>query len=646
MGSTELAFVSAVEQAHALRQRWDRLAGSRVVVCLDEALFPCAQAAAMFPADVTVVGRSDLGLSAKAVFAEALALATDFYGEREQSWPARVDGWLLESYKRWMIYAVHSIRVIEAALNQFRPQQVWIPDHASFPLTVSPDTDPKNPLFFDLLAPVCEHFGVRPNVGRGRERNLARKLFPLKYVAGEWTTRIKKKRLRTAPLQPRPVIMGNLDNDFHRQFDLRNLGSAAGLMFAWVRGDEALIPVEKLLERFGTPSSTKFAWLYDGAEDFSQIAAASGVKVRALAGLRYFLQSVGYQRRQRARFDELKNKYELPWADLLSEEKLPAIHSECRVAAAFYCVFEYERARSMLQHSRPDLLVTSADHWPYLPHLGAASDLGIQTLSTEAGLSFLQDNFAQKTADIVCLFGKSEVTRLTASRADAKIIFGGDALAQNGRVSTRHAERPARRVLFVMSGRIFGWWFGSLIFDYAAYTRAFSEFARLLGEQKDRVEIVIKSHPVSDLHDLYDQVVAEHDDIFVEHRREPMSDAEIADFDAAVIFSAASALIGEIIRVRLPLVYFTGALTDFGKEYFKYEGLEVAGDVAETVATLRRLLATGNDEARDAALRRQERFLGDYVDPPQRSFAAVLEEVLGRPSGAEIPNSKFQIPES
>jgi len=180
----------------------------------------------------------------------------------------------------------------------------------------------------------------------------------------------------------------------------------------------------------------------------------------------------------------------------------------------------------------------------------------------------------------------------------------------------------------MMSGRIFGWWFGSLIFDYKAYTRALVEFASLLRGHSSRVQVVIKSHPVSDLHALYDKVVAEHGDIFIEHRKKPMSDNEIADFDAAISFSAASALIAEIISVRLPLVYFTGALTDFGKKYYKYDGLEIATDVREAVAKLTRLLANEDNQARESVLEMQENFLNNYVDPAQRSFASVLKEVL------------------
>jgi len=211
---------------------------------------------------------------------------------------------------------------------------------------------------------------------------------------------------------------------------------------------------------------------------------------------------------------------------------------------------------------------------------------------------------------------------------DHVVDLAGDALAPETRAATSQRRQGPRRVLFVMSGRMFGWWFGSLIFNYPAYVKALDEFARILRALREPVQVVLKSHPVSDLHELYDKMVAEHGDIFVEHRKEPMSDAEIAAYDAAVVFSAASAFVAELIRALVPIVYFSGALTDFGRSYFKYQGLEVGGDVPETVTKLNYLLAPDGKAARNSCLQEGESFLNRYIDPTCRSFASVLEEVL------------------
>jgi hypothetical protein len=107
-----------------------------------------------------------------------------------------------------------------------------------------------------------------------------------------------------------------------------------------------------------------------------------------------------------------------------------------------------------------------------------------------------------------------------------------------------------------------------------------------------------------------------------------MSEVEIAAYDAAVVFSAASAFTAELIRAEVPVVYFSGALTEFGKTYFKYQGLEVAGDVQETVAKLEDLLTADGQAARESALAKGVSFLNRYIDPARRSFASVLEEIL------------------
>ena len=94
MASTYLSFVCNAAQAVSVRDRWRGHPTLRVVVCLDEGLFPRDDAAALFGPDVTIVGRSDLGLSAQLIFEQAVSLAEDLFGCSDQSWPARVDQWL------------------------------------------------------------------------------------------------------------------------------------------------------------------------------------------------------------------------------------------------------------------------------------------------------------------------------------------------------------------------------------------------------------------------------------------------------------------------------------------------------------------------------------------------------------------------
>src|SRR5712692_4873707 len=124
MAPVNLTFVSNAAQAASVRDRWHDTPGTRVVVCLDEALFTRGEAVSVFGSDTTIVGRSDLELSPALIFQEALSLAEELFPANDKSWPVRVERWLLESHKRWLIYAVHSLRLIEASLERFAPQQV------------------------------------------------------------------------------------------------------------------------------------------------------------------------------------------------------------------------------------------------------------------------------------------------------------------------------------------------------------------------------------------------------------------------------------------------------------------------------------------------------------------------------------------
>ncbi|HKO45933.1 MAG TPA: hypothetical protein VJU84_21835 [Pyrinomonadaceae bacterium] len=629
MASSFLSFVCTAAQAISVRDRWGGHPANRTVVCLDEGLFNRDDATALFGPDVTIVGRAELELLAQQIFEQAVSLAEDWFAGANDTWPAKVDEWLMESHKRWLLYAVHSLHLIDAAFKRFPPNQIWSPDYTSLSLTLSPDTDPSNPLFFDLLASICRRAGIPVNTTHVESKGwLPKALLPLKYVGGEWIGLARKRHKAPAgPVTQRPVMIDNLDNDFHRHFDLSRLGAAARMMFAWIRKSETVVPVEELLEQSGLPKNTRFAWLYDGTVDWSTVGYPSGVTVRRRAGLRYLLQSVSHRFRSQSRRSALKQKQNLPWLDVLLDMDLPAIHTECRVAAEYYCVFEYERARSIILKWKPELYVTAADHWPYLPHVAAAKDQRVKTLSTESGLSFLQDNFAQKRADIICVFGQLDAENVAKSYPNARVVIAGDALTPTAGAS-KARRHSSRRVLFVMSGRMFGWWFGSLIFDYPAYMKALVDFAEGFHGTPTPVQVVLKSHPVSDLHEVYDKMVDKYPDVFVQHRKEPMSDEEIAEFDVAVVFGAASAFIAELIRARVPVVYFTGALTEFGKNYHKFDGLDVSENVADLIQRLTYLLDADGGEARRVTLQHSDDFFDRYVDPQRRSFVAVLEEVL------------------
>ena len=117
-------------------------------------------------------------------------------------------------------------------------------------------------------------------------------------------------------------MIDNLDNDFHRHFDLGRLGAAATMMFAWIRKSETVVPVEQLLERSGLPKNTRFAWLYDGNVDWSSAGYPSGVTVRRRAGLRFLLQSIRHKVRAKSLRNALKKKHDLPWLEILLEMDL------------------------------------------------------------------------------------------------------------------------------------------------------------------------------------------------------------------------------------------------------------------------------------------------------------------------------------
>ncbi len=291
-------------------------------------------------------------------------------------------------------------------------------------------------------------------------------------------------------------------------------------MSAWIRDGERVVPVDQLLASVDLPETTRYSWLSSTATIMTGLSATTGVGVRPFAGLVYLAQSFWYDRRERARRTKgLAQKYDVPWWELLFGSELPAIHAECRLAAAYFCVLEYERARSVLSRWKPELVV-GADYWQYLPHFAAARDLGIKSLATSAGIAFFDENFIERQSDVICLYGPHDAEIVARTSPRIQVIQSGDVLAQaQGAPVVSKPSGRRRRVLLATSARWHGWWYGSLFIDYLTYSQALIDCARGLRTRGIPVEVVIKSHPVSDLHQLYDALVAQYGDIFVEHRK-------------------------------------------------------------------------------------------------------------------------------
>ena len=627
-----IAFVATEEQASSVASRISEAGGRQTIICVDEALYPVAKARKLFSDDTEIYGLSALHLSGDAIMEEALELTEKLFPERADDTIARIERWMVESIRRWLVYAVHSVRLVEESFRRFHPDEVWIPQYQGLELTLSPDVFERNPLFFDLLPPLCRRAGVKVNVANGKtNQSLKRALMPMKFVIGQWFSSLHQSRGdRGRSPSVRPILVSNLDNDLHRQFDLSKMHSVAKQTFAWLRDGEQIVPLEAFLEKVEAPETTAHAWLHKREIELSGQMTPAGARVRPLAGLRFLIELVRSERKQLQRRRRVRDRNGLSWWDLLFGSEIPYIHRECRLAGAFYCVYEYERTRAVLRKWRPELLVI-CNFWTDLPKLDAATDLGITSLMTSAGVNFIKNDFVERIAPIVCVYGEAEESKTVEAAPNVTVIQAGDALVppKVARLGTAERKQRPRRILMGMSGRMFGWWFGSLIFDYKVFDETLRAFAAKIRQESEPVSIVIKSHPVSDLHELYERLVLEEGDVFVEHRKAPISKEELSKFDVAVLFSAATTFLAELIRASVPVVYFDGALTDFGKNYFDYKGLTLATNLEDLYTRLVPLM-NRDDQIRASVLKQGESFLSRYINPEARPFSSVIEEIFSR----------------
>lgn len=630
-----LAFIANRVQGASVSKAWlSRSDLNRIVICLDEATFPPDEARDVFDDKVKLAGLSDLQLSPKMIMQESLSLVDDIFPSHDQSLPGQVEEWMRESLSRWLLLAVHSVRAFQSACHIFNPERIVAPEYSRMILTTRPDEVSDNPLFFDLLPGLCRRAGiVLQNSSSAKSGWVNSILTPVKYIAGQWVDAFRhRRRAPVLGFSSEPILIGNLGTDFHPHFDLNKMGRSVKGMIGWLRrhDGEYLIQVEKLIECLGLPETTG-GWSDVQLAGLATIGRQEKARIRLLAGLMYYVQLLFHRWRQNTHLRSLLYKYDVPWVDLLFSYDLPPIHAECRLAAAFFCLFEYERARSILLKTRPKLFVTSGDHWTYLPHIAAAHDLEIISLSTASGINFWRDDFTRKCADFTCVYGEATALEMRQRYPGTKIILAGDVLnAVSGEtvVTSGSNVSGTSRVLLVTSGKLYGWWFGSLLFDYPAYRQALSECADLFRAMQPRIEVVIKSHPRWDLHDLYDQVVRENSDIFVEHCRAPLSRKEVEGFDAAVVFSTGTTFIAELIRANVPIVFFSGGQTEFGCEFLDCRELLEAKSPKEVAGYLSCLGDPQESEFRLKTINRGKSLIDRYISA-ERSFDSVVSEILG-----------------
>lgn len=631
----ELAFVETAEQAESIRALWESCVARRIVICIDEGTFSPAQATEAFGSGVEVIGRSNLNLDPSRIFQEAVAVSDDLFPADDRSWAGRIEYWRLDAHRRWLLFAIHSARLINTGLERFQPERVWIPNVHPLSLSTRFDEVQDNPLFFDLLAILCSQAMIA--VVPARRRNIAwlrRFMLPWKYVIGQWVASLRRPKIRQKELLVRPILINNLHSDFHRQFDLARLGPTATLMHAWLRENEGIAPVDQVLGRIGTPKTSKFDWI--DPSSIEDLCTPSGASIRWWSGILYLFRRAWYRMRKQRVRGLLKEKYGQPWWDLLYGSRLPLIYGECQLAAGFFCNFEYERARSVFRKMHPQLFVTSSEHWGFRPMTEAARDLGITTFATTGGVNFM-DDMVPREADYVCINGQVELNRLSGRAGGTRYIQAGDMMMswrQRSQSPMRH--EGSRRILIATSGRITSWWWGSLLFDYPAMVRSFEELARALRDRQCAAQLVIKSHPVSDLHRLYDSLVERFRDIYVLHRCKPnMTESEVAGFDAAVAFSTASTFTVEIIRAGVPLIYYRGGLTELGRTQFYHQHM-LSADTPAELADLIGRLADGDAALRTEALERADRFLSSCLSEDRRPFNSVVQQILPSSASAQL----------
>ena len=629
-----VGFARSRQDADSIEATWTTVDCRKVLICLDEGNFPTGEAKERTDAVVEQVGIRTLDINAARLIDDAYELTEKLFPMAGDSWKHRCDGWMAYPLRYFVLYVLHSLRIISEVQKRFAPRMMLLPERLPYSVRIEPQLDHENssPLFFDLLQAWCDMnqvaVGNRHSFGCAR---LKRSFTWGKHIFGTWSKTLRPIRRRPERVEA-DIVIANLGVDFHRQFDWSSFDTITGRCVAWIRGREVLVDARDLFRKQGNPQSFQLGTLSNCAKINGTICQAD-TSIRPFSVLSYWKDTLLSNSPSQSALRQIDMAYNFPISGIFGYSLLPPIHAECYLASALYCRLEYERARSVLRQTSPRLFVVG-NHFTSLPQVAAARDLGIKTLGTQPGVEFYEDHLflpnerngdgtVRLTPDTICAFGKHGKGRWS-SRTESNVTIAQDAFSWSD--TPRSVLGSQRLALFITSARANGWWYDSLLYDYQQLR---SGFRRIMETMRGSgIKVLLKSHPVCDLYTFYDEMATEYPDVIVRHQRTPLTNDEICTFHAAVMLGGASTLMAQVIQSGVPLLYFSGGLTDAGRNEFCFRGLRHTQDEQELVDALRQVASNG--PARDSAVRKGTEMLDHYVSPLRRSFASVVDELIGQ----------------
>ncbi len=294
------------------------------------------------------------------------------------------------------------------------------------------------------------------------------------------------------------------------------------------------------------------------------------------------------------------------------------------------------RATSLIRNYRPRIFLTSDIDLPnFRAFIFTARNLGVTTATVNHAYYNWTRPEMQFVADWCFVGGEGVAHSLKFSGVSASRIkiVGNPLFAPTPQhCSTRQSlGRGGRfRIVVVTAGDTCLW--SDTVNSYAGYRVLIKQLLMELGKRADW-DIILKSHPLRDNHELYDHVVTHlHLPNIIHVRDGWKSQDEWRRCQVAVMPGRLSSALLQLQQEGIPVVFITESLGENQDKifHFDYDGCgDVVHTCEEAVRAVTRLLEDEN--FRKEIITRGRSYLHRYTNCPQNSydnFTEALQEVM------------------
>jgi hypothetical protein len=429
------------------------------------------------------------------------------------------------------------------------------------------------------------------------------------------------------------MIFANFFSDFGRQFDVRRLPSElTRQMLVWTSNLRGFVFLADLLE--GSPAADLRRAARNGRLlEVSEATKAVFPTLVTPLVLRHrhvwFCWAMPTLTRAKgpARLTELLGSTALLRQRLLHWRRL------AYAAKNFALAFDVFRSQS------PVLVIVSDSIDSNRAFALAARQCGVPSLGTCHGVNMWASNLLAviPLVDIHCAYSSTPPSlchRSILAGAPTKRIVCHDA-NQFTKGSARAAEPDrATRILLITSGHFFfDGWLRSLSLKQREYADSLRTLVQIIGEKLPGVEVIIKSHPLSDEHDMYDRLARQFPSVVTRHWREPLASGQPIDVDAAVVYNCITGLFFAAVDQEIPVVAHWGALTSFGRRLLATTDLVGSEESKELGGLLAEILNAPDGPTALRARSHARMLYNRFLEPPRYALEEAISEVLPESKG-------------